>query len=541
MKKVSLKKILLLTSTIGMISSFPVLSTSCSDNTNPLIHKFEIRYSRNTTNLYSDLAGEPIIDSGYLYAFLDEKEIHPNFEIINADEEGYVELIKQPSETNPSIFYDHFRITPYPHEKNNFKFTVKATLPWDESEPQYLDFTITYSEFFPKSLLEINSETGMLTGFSDEYYKNPTAFGSYDGILIPKEVTSIKMDSFADALPSNIKIIKFEDGSQLRQVGVRAFKNNSGLEQIDLSNTVVTDIDQNAFIGCTSLKLISFPSTLSTISNYAFSGCTSIENLDFSSTNLLTCGSAVFQGCKALKQIKFPNQFSSFGDTCFNQCTALTTIDLSNTNITSLSKNLFAGDSALCEIKVNQSKVLQIDDGAYNGTGISSFTCWPGLNFGSNVFLGCVKLSSFSFKNYTGSSIPAGIFSGCTSLETVKDISTSIKTVSENAFKSCVKLNFSGLPFSNFTAIKANAFSGVLTITSLTVPSSMQIYQFAFAGCSNLSSITWNNTSGQKPANAFGLNCFTNVAEAGFVYSTFDQSGLLSHLREKCGLTTDWK
>lgn len=65
----------------------------------------------------------------------------------------------------------------------------------------------------------------------------------------------------------------------LTSIGAAGCFYMTGLLSLDLSNTVVTVIDGQAFDGCSSLTYIKLPSTISTIGNYAFRGCSSLNSL----------------------------------------------------------------------------------------------------------------------------------------------------------------------------------------------------------------------------------------------------------------------
>lgn len=68
----------------------------------------------------------------------------------------------------------------------------------------------------------------------------------------------------------------------------------------------MTSIPDNAFGGCTSLKSITIPSSVTSI------------------------GRAAFQGCSALTSITIPSSVTSIGPDAFANCTSLNTIFFDN-------------------------------------------------------------------------------------------------------------------------------------------------------------------------------------------------------------------
>lgn len=103
-----------------------------------------------------------------------------------------------------------------------------------------------------------------------------TSIGAYDGsnvlsssgfqncenlesIVLPASLTT--MDSYALTDNSKLRSVTFEEGSQLKTIGSRAFQSNTSLTTVELPEGL-TQIGELAFNTCTSLETLSFPSTL---------------------------------------------------------------------------------------------------------------------------------------------------------------------------------------------------------------------------------------------------------------------------------------
>jgi hypothetical protein len=99
-----------------------------------------------------------------------------------------------------------------------------------------------------------------------------------------------------------------------------------------------------AFIGCTALTNITFPSSLEIIGKAAFQNCTTITTVDFSNTLLNFIDEYAFFDCTSLTTLKLPPAMfanennASIGFCAFWRCTSLTNIYLP-TNAAALPKN----------------------------------------------------------------------------------------------------------------------------------------------------------------------------------------------------------
>ena len=67
--------------------------------------------------------------------------------------------------------------------------------------------------------------------------------------------------------------------SSITSIGKSAFEKCSGLTSLDLNETALTIISNQAFFGCGALKSISLPATLLSLGSKAFSSCQSVEKI----------------------------------------------------------------------------------------------------------------------------------------------------------------------------------------------------------------------------------------------------------------------
>mmetsp|Transcript_21582 Transcript_21582/g.40607 ORF Transcript_21582/g.40607 Transcript_21582/m.40607 type:complete len:215 (+) Transcript_21582:204-848(+) len=91
----------------------------------------------------------------------------------------------------------------------------------------------------------------------------------------------------------------------ITQIGIRACFRAIRLLEADIPEGVEC-INTNAFKGCSNLKTVSFPTTLSTIGVQAFSDCSRLEAVDLLHTNIQDIRYGAFQRCTALRVFKVP-------------------------------------------------------------------------------------------------------------------------------------------------------------------------------------------------------------------------------------------
>lgn len=165
--------------------------------------------------------------------------------------------------------------------------------------------------------LERISLPGTLTSIPANEFKGCRSLGS---IVIPNTVTSVGPGAFEGCtslqyfnssmatddkqfLVRNYHLLAFAPAnhyyikipSEVRTINEGVFKNCSKIKSLLLNNT--TDIEANAFNGCTSLVTLDLVSSVSSLGNRAFYGCENLYNIYAQRSVPPTLGSEVFEGC----------------------------------------------------------------------------------------------------------------------------------------------------------------------------------------------------------------------------------------------------
>ena len=120
-------------------------------------------------------------------------------------------------------------------------------------------------------------------------------------------------------------------GSQITEIGISAFQNNTILESVYFSNaTSLTTIGDSAFNGCIKITTITLPQSLQVIKGKAFGGCTELANLTLNE-GLVTIGAEAFANCERLSAIAIPSTVRTVGFEAFINVQNLTSITFNGT------------------------------------------------------------------------------------------------------------------------------------------------------------------------------------------------------------------
>ncbi|MBQ8296693.1 MAG: leucine-rich repeat domain-containing protein [Ruminococcus sp.] len=128
----------------------------------------------------------------------------------------------------------------------------------------------------------------------------------------------------------------------------------------------VTQIRDNAFFSCTSLRQISLPSSIKKIGHHTFYACNSLESIVLPA-QLEEIGMGAFNGCNSLSAINIPASLEVLPESCFRSCSSLTEVVLPG-RIMEIGDFCFSGCSALSYVSLPES-TRKIGAGAFYSCG----------------------------------------------------------------------------------------------------------------------------------------------------------------------------
>ena len=296
-----------------------------------------------------------------------------------------------------------------------------------------------------------------IVGIGENALYNDTKINS---LSLPSSIERVKSGAFWKA--SNLKNVTFADkGKGLKTIGMYAFADCSSLESIDLSNSSITEIPENAFSNCTSLKTVKLPSTVTKIADDAFADCKKLEEI---------------QGLSNCK-------ISEIGKDAFAECYNLKTFDISSATITSLPDTICSNMYALTSIHLPKT-LTSIGTSALEGckkleeiTGISDCKL---TSIGANAFASCSALKEVDLSKSSFTALPTSAFAKDTALTSVK-LPDSLTEIGEKAFVGCGAMEKIDLSNTKLTTIGKNAMAEMNDLMYINLPDTVKnVGQSAF-------------------------------------------------------------
>ena len=279
----------------------------------------------------------------------------------------------------------------------------------------------------------------------------------------------------------------------------------SYIETINIDIKNCESIGDNAFEGCSNLKTITIPNSVTSIGEDAFKGCDNLEYNEYdngyylgNNNNNNSCVALIKAKNQSIDSCIINKKTKIIYSKAFWGCSSLTSVIIGN-SVTSIGAYAFYNCKGLTDITIPNS-VTSIGDSAFEGCyGLTSVTIGNSVtSIGDHAFIDCRGLTGITIPNSV-TSIGDYAFSACRGLTSVT-IGNSVTSIGEAAFRDCSRL------------------------TSIIIPDSVtSIGNYAFFYCSGLTSVTMLPTnpptlgSGALPSN---VTTITVPVGCGNTYKT---------------------
>jgi hypothetical protein len=227
---------------------------------------------------------------------------------------------------------------------------------------------------------------------------------------------------------------------------------------------------------------VKIPAEVKVISMACFAGCPLLQKVDFAAgTKLERIDGDAFSGCSALRAISIPDSVTVIGPSSFADCSRMSTIKLPD-GLLEIAPGTFARCTALTT-GVIPRQVRKIGRFAYSDCRkLRKVTFSPNSSIAiieEEVFKGCIVLKEMTLSGC--SSLKSIVFPA--SLEHLLQLPPSLETATFE-------------PGSQLLKIEASSFEGFLALRSIRVPASVQaLGEKCFAGCTALNSLTFEKGS----------------------------------------------
>lgn len=224
-----------------------------------------------------------------------------------------------------------------------------------------------------------------------------------------------------------ISRIKFNNATNLEEIGKYAFSNCLNLEEVEGKESLkITKISEGLFSECTKLKGNPIPDTTKIIENYAFYDCY------YLGTKKNTEGSYVGSG------INMPNTLTKIGVSAFYGCQSLTGV-LINANCDSIENYAFENCTSLNHItvdEINENYSSEWNDNEYDTREYSHAGILYDKNHTRIIAYPAGKTNTKYLVPNTVKHIESKAFVNAKNLQSII-IPSSVETIGNNAFLGC--------------------------------------------------------------------------------------------------------
>ena len=311
-------------------------------------------------------------------------------------------------------------------------------------------------------------------------------------------------------------------------------------KKISIPNSI-TNIGDNAFYNCTSLKSITIPNSVRSIGSRSFAVCNSLETVDIRG-NISRISEYTFAKCKMLKSVKLPNSITEIEANAFASCTSIESFTIPD-SVQIIGERAFYECSALQNIAIPFS-VFAIDESAFlkcnklTNAKIPARLCK--FIAKRKIFEDtCNKQYVDNIFEYKGSKLvllPNAANNGFTISEFINIPNDGVVTIpptaygkpitsmDDNVFKShsnnLVKVNFE--KDCNISYIGNKVFRDCHKLKEVNISTHYTTFsKGAFANCSSLKTANVHADLKEKMENMFPTTCTVNYTSDGFIQRLF--------------------
>ncbi len=245
-------------------------------------------------------------------------------------------------------------------------------------------------------------------------------------VVIPSEIDGYRVTEIAENAFRKCKSVKgVVISDSVTRIGKHAFSECENLESVMIGGAV-TEIGESAFYHCHALKSAVFGESVERIGSNAFYECESLINLVLPAS-LTTVGAYAFGYCKSLSGAVIGESVVSIGASAFRGCTSLSRV---NIPVSVQSIGLGAFSDGVTEFQVSGGNP------AYTAVGGNL------LSKDETTFIQYAtgKMDKFFSFPHSVKTIGDQAFRGCGKIVTVS-IPESVTAIGAGAFKNCGKLN----------------------------------------------------------------------------------------------------
>ncbi|MBR2372536.1 MAG: leucine-rich repeat domain-containing protein [Clostridia bacterium] len=414
-------------------------------------------------------------ESDYKWTVPDLSEIQPPQSKIVWKNSGYFDVIEP---KKPKVKKDKHKIHFTPEELGHVeKEEPKPRAPRKPRSPVSADvvsapkITLSQKEKNDKNKEESWASEGWECRVDGKYTKVIGCKEPSEKVFIPAGVTSLGKSFFASSARCREVIKEIVLPHTVDYIEPMAFKDCTNLQKIDLSQTGIKEIPDQAFCGCNNLEKLFLPAKIGFIGEDAFAGCNSLPYAILSDEKVLDIKKCGYCADRS-KVYRYSYDVQS------EKGVALVGEGFDPAGLSNVQSDIDLPPEY-------QPKPVCLDVSVPNSVK-------------GKFFIG---LKGYSRQKITTLTLPGKIkelksfwFEYCTNLEEVDLSQTSISRISAHCFRGCVRLKKVILP-STVTVIEKEAFAGCVSLESISLKNINDVWDGAFKGCESLEEINMPNAT----------------------------------------------
>ena len=292
-----------------------------------------------------------------------------------------------------------------------------------------------------------------------------------------------------------------------------------------INGTTIRGIFDSAFSSCSELKSVTIPKGVISIGRSAFSGCIRLETIYYKGDlenwceisglyNIMLMSPTLYiDGKKVEGELVIPDSVTSIGNSAFRGCAKLTSVTIPD-SVMSIGDWAFSGCYRLVEV-INNSSLNITKDSSANG-----YVGYYALNIKNGGTTDIINKNRYLFYTYDSTTYLLGHVGNDTDLILPDNYNGKKYRIHDYAFNGCSELTSVTIG-NSVTSIGAYAFYGCTGLTRVTIPDSVtSIGNLAFYGCAGLTSVTIGNSVTKIGDRAFsGCTGLTSVTIGNSVKS----------------------
>lgn len=251
------------------------------------------------------------------------------------------------------------------------EYVIKALLEYEPMQSDYESWgyisevknseSYAYWYYYPQEEMLLITGNSIAAGkFYDQNY-NPVKLDNVKTVTFFSDVTRVGT-GWSVLNPENVY---FSD--RLNDIARDAFAGCTNLKAINIPDSV-TLLGERAFEGCVGLKSVTVGKGVKTIPDFCFSNCINVQELNIKGAVNIT--TAAFKNCSSVVNLTLPDTLESIGTSAFVNCYSIVKITLGK-RVKAIGNYSFANLPFCDEINFN-SPISGINKNAFYNTGLST-------------------------------------------------------------------------------------------------------------------------------------------------------------------------